>query len=214
MCDPLRSLLLAQWWVRPGPPEEAPCWPGGCGTWANQAGTLRRNRQVLFILSTPLVFVHAYYFGMFLSITIIAYLNGVVLLPVLLSLVGPAEPRRSPGAVTYDDDADAQPGWDVATAAAAAGSDAAATAADTVPAAKIGALRNGDVVTDTPAEIGIQASGQPNRPANGRPGPGPPDEDVGRGDRSCAGRDVDGMAAGDGMNGGHGDIVRLAPGDV
>jgi hypothetical protein len=48
---------------------------------------------VLFILSTPLAFVHAYYFGMFLSIAILAYLNGVVLLPVLLSLVGPAEPR-------------------------------------------------------------------------------------------------------------------------
>jgi hypothetical protein len=45
---------------------------------------------LLFVLSSPLAFVRAYYFGAYLSITLLAYLNGVLLLPALLALVGPA----------------------------------------------------------------------------------------------------------------------------
>jgi hypothetical protein len=59
--------------------------------------------SVLFILSTPLAFVHAYYFGMFLSISILAYLNGIILLPVLLCIIGPVEKRATATIVNHDE---------------------------------------------------------------------------------------------------------------
>ena len=46
--------------------------------------------------------MHAYYFGMFLSISVLAYLNGVVLLPVLLRLLGTEETRHV--LRSYDDE--------------------------------------------------------------------------------------------------------------
>ena len=45
---------------------------------------------ILFILGTDTGFIRDYYFSMFFATLAIAFLNGLVLLPVLLSLVGPA----------------------------------------------------------------------------------------------------------------------------
>ncbi|EGD73466.1 hypothetical protein PTSG_05169 [Salpingoeca rosetta] len=53
-------------------------------------GAMSSLIAVLFIVGSRTGFIRDYYFSMFFATIVIAFLNGIILLPVLLSLVGPA----------------------------------------------------------------------------------------------------------------------------
>lgn len=52
-------------------------------------GALSSFLPILVLVGAKFPFFRAYYFGMFTAVIIIAFLHGAVLLPVILSLVGP-----------------------------------------------------------------------------------------------------------------------------
>src|SRR5581483_2436696 len=53
-------------------------------------GFLTGVLAIAFVSASKINFIRIYYFGMFMSMTILAFLHGIIFMPVVLSLLGPA----------------------------------------------------------------------------------------------------------------------------